>query len=89
MALRAAAASAAVLAALAVPAPAAAQINQCSTAPAEAQVSHAEPEETRLYDPRRLHPVREAAPGYSLADFGLNRAEVDQRFGEYRAEFDV
>jgi type VII secretion-associated serine protease mycosin len=61
MALRAAAASAAVLAALAVPAPAAARINQCSTAPAEAQVSHAEPEETRLYDPRRLAPLATGA----------------------------
>ncbi|MFY1672732.1 sulfotransferase family protein [Plantactinospora sp. WMMB334] len=30
-----------------------------------------------------------AAPGYALADFGLDRAEIEERFADYRAEFGV
>jgi membrane-anchored mycosin MYCP len=61
MALRVAAVTAAVAALLAPPAPAAARINQCSTPPPQAQVSRAEPEEVRLYDPRRLAPLATGA----------------------------
>jgi membrane-anchored mycosin MYCP len=61
MALRATAAAVAAVAVLLPPAPAAARIYQCDAAPPEAQVSRAEPEEVRLYDPRRLAPLATGA----------------------------
>ena len=75
MALRVAAVAAAVAALLVPPAPAAARINQCSTPPPQAQVSRAEPEEVRLYDPRRLAPLATGA-GVRVAviDSGVDAA---------------